>query len=164
MSANWASWTPGYTCWVRYVLTLAISPPPQEKFWACDQPVSLILWREVNTRSLEVGYPLFDAKGYLLYTRYAIYLCIVFWYYPLFVAICEIWLLKLTYGAYLVLSLKSGITLGKAWSLPSVLSGTLGKAWSLPSVLAGTLSKAWFLGAQIGYFAECGCANTRQRH
>ena len=29
---------------------------------------------------------------------------------PLFVAICEICLLKLTYGAYLVLSLKSGIT------------------------------------------------------
>ena len=42
---------------------------------------------------------------------YVIYLCIVFWYYPLFVAICEIWLLRLTYGAYLVLSLKSGITL-----------------------------------------------------
>ena len=41
---------------------------------------------------------------------YVIYLCIVFWYYPLFVAICEIWPLKLTYGAYLILSLKSGIT------------------------------------------------------
>jgi len=38
-------------------------------------------------------------------------LCIVFWYYPLFIVICEIWSLKLTYGAYLVLSLKSGIAL-----------------------------------------------------
>ena len=60
----------------------------------------------------EVGvvYPLFAIKGYLFYTKYIIYLCIVFWYYPLFVAICEICLLKLTYGAYLVLSWKSGIT------------------------------------------------------
>ena len=60
----------------------------------------------------EVGvvYPLFAIKGYLFYTKYVICLCIIFWYYPLFVAICEIWLLRLTYGAYLVLSLKSGIT------------------------------------------------------
>ena len=53
---------------------------------------------------------LFAIKGYLFYTKYVIYLRIVLWYYPLFEAICEIWLLKLTYGAYLVLSLKSGIT------------------------------------------------------
>jgi len=32
------------------------------------------------------------------------------WYYLLFVAICEIWFLKLIYDAYLILSLKSGIT------------------------------------------------------
>jgi hypothetical protein len=32
----------------------------------------------------------------------------VFWYYPLFVAICVIWLSRLTYGVYLVLSLKPG--------------------------------------------------------
>ena len=32
VSAIWASWTSGYTCWVRYVLTLAISPIPQEEF------------------------------------------------------------------------------------------------------------------------------------
>jgi len=57
-----------------------------------------------------VVYPLLYTKGYLFYTKYVIYLRIVLWYYPLFVAICEIWLLKLTYGAYLVLSLKSGIT------------------------------------------------------
>jgi len=40
---------------VVVVLTLAISPTPQEMFWACDQPVSWILWREVNTRSLELS-------------------------------------------------------------------------------------------------------------
>ena len=38
-------------------------------------------------------------------------LCIVHWYYPLFAAICEIWLLRLTYGAYLVLSRKLVITI-----------------------------------------------------
>ena len=32
-----------YTCGVRHGLTLAISPTLQEKFWACDQPVSWIL-------------------------------------------------------------------------------------------------------------------------
>ena len=37
-------------------------------------------------------------------------LCVVLWYYPLFVAICEACLLKLTYGAYLILFLKSGVT------------------------------------------------------
>jgi len=60
----------------------------------------------------EVGvvYPLFAIKGYLFYIKYVIYLCIVSWYYLLFVAICEIWLLRLTYGAYLILFLKSGIT------------------------------------------------------
>jgi hypothetical protein len=35
---------------------------------------------------------------------------IVFWYYPLFVAICVIWLPGLTYGVYPVLFLKPGAT------------------------------------------------------
>jgi len=48
-------------------------------------------------------------------------LCIVFWYYPLIVAICEIWLLRLTYGAYLVLSLKSGVTQMQLYPRPFVL-------------------------------------------
>ena len=55
--------------------------------------------------------------SFILSTLYI--LCIVFWYYPLFVAICEIWLLKLTYGAYLVLSLKSSITIQDAPSSQS---------------------------------------------
>jgi len=63
-----------------------------------------------NTRSLELSIRCLLSKviSFILCTLYI--LCIVFWYYPLFVAICEIWLLKLIYGAYLVLSLKSGIT------------------------------------------------------
>ena len=32
-----------YTCGVRHGLTLAIPHTPQEKFWACHQPVSWIL-------------------------------------------------------------------------------------------------------------------------
>jgi len=61
------------------------------------------------------------------YQRYSLLLCtlynlfIIFWYYPLFVAICEIWLLRLTYGAYLVLSLKSGITVWPSKSFESHL-------------------------------------------
>jgi len=54
-------------------------------------------------------YKLLKVIFVLLCTLYNV--CIVFWYYPLFVAICEILLLKLTYGVYLVLSLKSGITI-----------------------------------------------------
>jgi len=34
---------------------LQFSPTPQEKSWACDQPVSWTLWREVNTQSLELS-------------------------------------------------------------------------------------------------------------
>jgi len=98
-----------YTCGVRHGLTLAITPTPQEEF-------RLVINQSVGSCRVklipEVGviYPLFAIKGYLFYTKYVIYLCIVFWYYPLFIAICGIWLLKLTYGAYLILSLKSGIT------------------------------------------------------
>ena len=98
-----------YTCGVRHGLTLAISLKPQEKFrLVINQSVGSCrekLIPEVRSYLSAVCY-----QGYLFYIKYVIYLCIVFWYYPLFVAICESWLLKLTYGAYLVLSLKSDIT------------------------------------------------------
>ena len=41
----------------------------------------------------------------------SLYISIDYWYYPLFVAICEIWLPGLTYGVYLVLFLKPSATL-----------------------------------------------------
>ena len=42
MSAIWSSWTPGYTCWVRYVLTLVISQHPRLcKWWLLDWGLSI---------------------------------------------------------------------------------------------------------------------------
>jgi len=115
-----------YTCGVRYGLTLAIFSKPQEKF-------RLVINQSVGSCSVElipevgVVYPLFVIKGYLFYIMYVIYLCIVLWYYPLFVAICEIWLLRLTYGTYLVLFLKSGITWMEAINVIPVVPLTIYK-------------------------------------
>ena len=66
-----------YTCGVRHGLTLAISPHPQEKFWACDQQ-SVGSCRMELIPEVGVFYPLFVNKGYLFYTKYIMYLCIVF--------------------------------------------------------------------------------------
>jgi len=74
-------------------------------FWGCFRVTILITQTFENpnypTRTLRVT----RTPRATLYNLF-----IVFWYYPLFVAICEVWPLKLTYGLYLVLSLKSGIT------------------------------------------------------
>ena len=97
-----------YTCGVRHGLTLAISPKPLEKF----RPVINQSVRSYGVKLIpEVGVIfrglLLKVISDLLCMLYN--LCIVSSYYPLFVAIYEIWLLRLTYGAYLVLFLKSGI-------------------------------------------------------
>ena len=66
-----------YTCGVRHGLTLAIFPKSQEKF-------RLMINQSVGSCRVElipevgVIYPLFVTKGYLFYTKYVIYLCIVF--------------------------------------------------------------------------------------
>ena len=103
-----------YTCWVRHGLTLAISPKPQKKFrlvinqsvGSCRVKLIPEVWSCPSTVCLKV-------ISFIVSMLYI--LCVVFWYYPLFVAICEIWLLILTYGAYLVLSLNSGITARWWW-------------------------------------------------
>jgi len=97
-----------YTCGVRHGLLL-FSPNFRKS-------VRLVINQSVGSYRVElipeVGVIfrclLLKVISNLLCTLYN--LCVVFWYYPLFVAICDIWLLRLTYGVYLVLSLKSGIT------------------------------------------------------
>ena len=98
-----------YTCGVRHGLTLAISPTPQEEF----RLVINQLVGSCRVKLIPEVWSIFRCLlpkviSNLLCTLYN--LCIVFWYYLLFVAICEIRLIRLTYGAYLVLSLKLGIT------------------------------------------------------
>ena len=97
--------------------SLLLFPTPVRRSFGLVINQSVGSYRVELISEVGVVYPLFAIKGYLFYTKYVIYLCIVFWYYPLFVAICEIWLLRLTYGVYLVLSLKSGIT---KWYLSNV--------------------------------------------
>ena len=123
MSAFWASWMPCYICWVRHVLTLALF-------------FQIFGWKSrMDTRLLEFGgirlvinqsvVPL-DLESspkdrsylfrcliskvifFILSTLYIEHCLLIL---PLFVAICEIWLLGLTYGVYLVLSLKPDATL-----------------------------------------------------
>jgi len=66
-----------YTCGVRHGLTLAISPILQEEFrLVINQSVGSC--REKLIPEVGVVYPLFAFKGYLFYTKYVIYLCIVF--------------------------------------------------------------------------------------
>ncbi|OQU78664.1 hypothetical protein SORBI_3008G025400 [Sorghum bicolor] len=47
----------GLTDFYECLLEAGADPnvPDDEKFWACDQPVSWILWRGVNTRSLKLS-------------------------------------------------------------------------------------------------------------
>ena len=66
-----------YTCGVRHGLTLAISPTLQEKFrlvinqsvGSCREKLIPEVWSCLSAVAI---------KGYLYYTKYAIYLCIVF--------------------------------------------------------------------------------------
>jgi hypothetical protein len=102
----WASWTPWYICWVRYVLTLAI----------LTTPVRLVINQSIVPMELELSPE--DRSVFFRCLLYKVIffvlirniISIVFWYYPVFVAICVIWLPGLIYGVYLVLSLKPGAT------------------------------------------------------
>jgi len=98
-----------YTCGVRHGLTLAISPKPHEKFrLVTNQLVGSYRVELIPKVGVIFCCLLLKVISNLLCLLYNLY--IVFSYYPLFVAICESWPLRLTYGAYLVLSLKSDIT------------------------------------------------------
>jgi hypothetical protein len=102
----WASWTPCHICWVWHVLTRAIS----------TTPVRLVINQSVVPVELELlpkDRSVFSCllSKVIFFVLIRNILSIVFWYYPLFVAICVIWLPVLTYGVYLVLSLKPGATL-----------------------------------------------------
>ena len=68
-----------------------------------------IQWSGVYTRRSELSFRcLYSEVIIFILIRYVFKHCLLI--LPLFVAICEIWLLGLTYGVYLVLFLKPGAT------------------------------------------------------
>ena len=68
MSAIWASWTPGYTCWVRYVLTLVISQHPRLCKWWCLE-WGLPLW-VLGLESTSQQYPCVVLPSRALFISY----------------------------------------------------------------------------------------------
>ena len=121
MSAFWASWTLCYICWVRHVLTLALLFKSLEKSWMGTRllefgEIRLVINQSVVPVELESS-P--EDRSYLSavcclrlyhFILSMLYIKHCLWILPLFVAIYEIWLSRLTYGVYLVLSLKLGAT------------------------------------------------------
>ena len=120
VSAFWASWPPCYICWVRHVLTLALLFKSLEKSWMGTRLLELeelglwstsqlSLWKWSLHLKIGVVFPLSILWGCIIFTNTLCNKhCLMI--LPLFIAICEIWLSGLTYGAYLVLFLKPDAT------------------------------------------------------
>ena len=120
MSAFWASWTPCYTCWVRHVLMLALLFKSLEKSRIGTRllefgEIRLVINQSVVHVNLEYSPEdrsclrcLYSEVIFVILIRYVFKHC--FLILPLFVAICDIWLPRLTYGVYLILFLKPGAT------------------------------------------------------
>jgi hypothetical protein len=86
--------------------SLLLFQPHQLDLWSTSQ---LSLWSWSFRLKIGVFYCCRLSKV-IFFVLIRNIISIVFWYYPLFVAICVIWLSGLTYGVYLVLFLKPGAT------------------------------------------------------
>ena len=120
MLAFWASWTPCYICWVRHVLTLALLFKSLENSRMGTRLLEFGEIRLAINQSVPCGIGVFTRRSELsfrcllskvisfilsmLYIKHCLLLL------PLFVTICEIWLSRLTYSVYLVLSIKPDAT------------------------------------------------------
>ena len=107
------SMTCTYACFIFSIIWIKIPDGYQiARVWrnyACDQLVSCPCGIRVFTQRSELSFRclLSMVISFILSMLYSKHCLLIL---PLFIAICEIWLPRLTYGAYLVLFLKPGAT------------------------------------------------------